>query len=147
MEARIIVSLIAALGLTCAGCFSNGESSLPSTSGDPEADQRAALRIGKEGDKSGAKNATLYERLGGREKIAALVNDFTARIIADPRVNFERTNVKTNWIGNKYKAWQPTPENVERFKQHMVEFFVVATGGPSEYTGREMKSVHEGMKI
>lgn len=146
MNHRTTMSVIACAGLIVAGCFSNGESNKPSTSGDPEADQRASLRIGQDTTKSG-KVTTLYERLGGRDKIAAFVSDFTTRVIADPRVNFERKDVKTNWVGGKYKAWPATAENIEQFRHHMTEFLVVATGGPAEYTGRDMKKVHEGMRI
>ena len=38
-------------------------------------------------------------------------------------------------------------QNVARFKQRMVEFLALAAGGPSQYSGRDMKEVHEGMRI
>jgi hemoglobin len=129
------------------GCMGRGESHMPD-SGDPEADRRADLRVGSDDGKGGAKQAsTLYQRLGGAPTINAIVDDMTTRTMADPRVNFERKNVRTDWIGSKYKAWDPTSENVERFKKRMVEFLTLASGGPAEYSGRDMRTAHKGMRI
>jgi len=36
---------------------------------------------------------------------------------------------------------------VETLKTHMAQFFALSTGGPAKYEGREMKQVHNGMKI
>lgn len=143
MKPQLVLGL--AMCMVFAGCFSDNGGSRVSSSGDPAADRRAALKIG--GSDKGGEIGTLYERLGGRARITELVNDVTQRVIADPRVNFERKDVTTSWTGSKYKAWQPTPEHLDQFKQHMVEFVVVATGGTSEYTGREIKTVHKGMRI
>jgi hemoglobin len=132
------------LVLGAGGC-GTGESRLPS-SGDPEADQRAQQRVGSEDDR-GKEARTLYARLGSKEGIAAIVEDMTARVVADPRVNFERKDVRTNWVGTRYKAWDLTPENIEQFKQHMVQFLTLAAGGPTDYTGREIGAVHKGMRI
>ena len=137
---------VAALGLTLvmAGCAGSGggESELPS-SGNPDADARAEQRV----DKKDGKEATLYERLGGSRGITAVVDDMTARVIADPRVNFERKDVRRSVLLRKYDAWEPTPQNVARFKQHMVEFLTLAAGGPAKYTGRELRTVHDDMLI
>jgi len=136
-----IPSLLCLLFLS--GCGSSG--STPAASGDPEADRRAELRVGSDGKKSDSR--TLYERLGGDAGIAAIVDDMTDRVIADPRVNFERKNIKTNWVGSQYKSWDPTPDNVQRFKMHMIQFLALAAGGPAQYSGRDMASVHKGMRI
>ena len=75
------------------------------TSGSREADQRASQRMAKEqqlsGTKEGQENTKatgegapaqaegkqpLFERLGGEQGITAIVEDFTARALADPRV-------------------------------------------------------------
>lgn len=145
LQASLVAAVLALAG--CGGSDSRG----PAESGNPEADRRAEARIGSEEERArGADNRTpepLYDRLGGREAIVALVDDFAARAIADPRVNFERRNVRTNWVGKKYVAWEPTPQNVDRFKLHMIEFVSLAAGGPAEYTGRDMGAVHRGMRI
>jgi hemoglobin len=130
------------------GCASHRDSEVAS-SGDPQADARADQRIGSQ-DGSGSGKAverTLYQRIGGAEKITALVDDMVTRSIADPRVNFERRNVRTTFLGRKYEVWEATPERVDALKRHMVEFLTLAAGGPSEYTGRDVRDVHHGMKI
>jgi hemoglobin len=137
--------------LALCACGSDGESR-DSATANPEADRRADMRVGggdgrRSDDKDAPARQTLYERLGGSQTIIALVDDFTQRIIADPRVNFERRNVSTNWVGGEYKPWNPSPENVDRFKQHMVEFISLAAGGPAQYTGRDMHTIHDGMRI
>jgi hemoglobin len=130
-----------------AGCAARRESDV-AASGDPEADQRAEQRVGaKDSGNAKTHERTLYERLGGAETISALVDDFVARSIADPRVNFERRNLPTGILERKHPAWDPTPTNVEKLKQHMVEFLTLASGGPAQYTGREVREVHQGMKI
>jgi hemoglobin len=139
-----MASALTGVLLALIACGGDGESRVPS-SGNPEADARAEQRIGADG--KGGDTRTLYERLGGSEMIAAIVDDMTERVIADPRVNFERRNVKTGWFGGKYKAWEPTPANIDRFKLHTIEFITLAAGGPSDYTGRDLRTVHAGMKI
>lgn len=129
--------------LVGAGCGGAGGRHEPS-SGDPEADRRADMRVGAAG--ATADTRTLYDRLGGEEKIAAIVGDMTARVIADPRVNFERTDVSKGVIGS-VKEWEPTPEKVALFKRHMIEFLTLASGGPAQYSGRDMREVHKGLRI
>jgi hemoglobin len=133
--------------LAMAGCFGHNSESDVASSGNPEADQRANQRVGTDKAASNQKERTLYERIGGAETINALVDDMVARSMADPRVNFERRGVKTNWLGKTYHAWQPTDDNVARLKQHFAEFLTVATGGPAQYTGRDVRETHEGMRI
>jgi hemoglobin len=142
---RALRALFILLLLAAGGCWGGGERSVAS-SGDPEADRRADQRVGAE-DGQARDGRTLYERLGGDAGVVAIVEDMTARVIADPRVNFERRNVRASWLGGKYDAWNPTPENVERFKRHMIEFLMLAAGGPAEYTGRDIAEIHKGMKI
>ena len=148
-------AVLAALPLC--GCGHGSTGTHVTSSGDPEADRRAEMRVGSEGDqtddkkdskdKGGDRPRTLYERLGGDRGIEAIVNEMTDRVIADPRVNFERNDVKKSWIGTKVQAWDKTPQNVQNFKQHMFEFLALAAGGPSQYTGRDMNQVHQGMRI
>jgi hemoglobin len=76
---------------------------------------------------------SLYRRLGGREGIALVVGDFTANMAADGRVN------------ERFKGMK-TPE-VEKFKSNLADQICEATGGPCSYLGKDMKTVHAGMKI
>jgi hemoglobin len=138
------------------------------TSGSREADQRAEQRVAKDQQikgkgentdakgrdtKAGAKDEEkkpLYQRLGGDTGIAALVDDFIPRVLADPRVNFERKDVKTGgFMGLKQRSveWKPDAASVGTLKKHMQQFLALATGGPAQYDGGEMKNVHKGMQI
>ena len=81
----------------------------------------------------------LYDRLGGDSKISAIVDDFVDRAMADPKVNFTRKGTASEW--------DPTPDNLDKLKSHLKEFFEAASGGQREYEGRDMRSVHAGMGI
>lgn len=147
-----VVGVVGVAGLVCAGGCGMGRTTESATSGDPEANRRAEMRIGSEGDGGGILGQdkparTLYERLGGEKTIVALVDDVTERVINDPRVNFERHEVSKGFLRGSYHPWQQSSENVELFKKHMVEFLTLASGGPAAYTGRDIHSVHQGMRI
>lgn len=80
-----------------------------------------------------AKPPSLYQRLGGREGIAQVVDDFVAILVADPRVNARFKDMK--------------PPDVARLKSNAADQVCEATGGPCAYLGRDMKTAHRGMKI
>jgi hemoglobin len=146
-----VLSVIAA-GLAWSWGCGMGRGTESASSGDPEANRRAEMRVGSEGEGGGLLGQdkaprTLYERLGGEKTIVALVDDLTERVMNDPRVNFERHNVSKGFLRGSYDPWQPSRENVELFKKHMIEFLTLASGGPAEYTGRDVRSVHKGMRI
>jgi len=73
---------------------------------------------------------SLYDRLGGKGAINAVIDDFVARAAADGRINakFARTDVP-------------------RLKAMLVEQVSMATGGPVTYTGRGMRETHDGMGV
>jgi hemoglobin len=72
----------------------------------------------------------LFERLGGKPAIDAVIDDFLGRVAKDERVNASFA------VGD-----------VPRLRQRLIEFVCFATGGPCVYSGRDMKTVHAGMKI
>ena len=76
---------------------------------------------------------SLYKRLGGREGIAGVVDDFTATMVADGRVNLRFKDMK--------------PAEVFKFKSNLADQICEATGGPCSYLGKDMKKAHEGMKV
>jgi hemoglobin len=147
MKQQASIALTCSLLLALSACGSGGDESRLPSSGNPEADRRADLRVGAEDDKGNKEGKTLYDRIGGTPMITAIVDDMTTRVLADPRVNFERKNVKVNWIGSKYDSWEPNAENVARFKTRMVQFLTLAAGGPVNYEGRDMQEAHKGMRI
>lgn len=73
---------------------------------------------------------SLYDRLGGKSAVTAVVDQFVANVMNDTRINgrFALTDIT-------------------KMKGHFVDQVCVATGGPCKYTGREMKALHAGMKI
>ena len=73
---------------------------------------------------------SLYDRLGGRAAISAVVDQFVANVAADSRINgrFATTDIP-------------------KLKDHLVDQVCLATGGPCAYKGRDMKTTHAGMKI
>ena len=76
---------------------------------------------------------TLYKRLGGREGIRGVVDDFVAFLVADPRVKDRFTKL--------------TPAQVEKLKTNASDQICDATGGPCSYLGKDMKAAHTGMSI
>ena len=93
---------------------------------------------------------SLYERLGSEAGISNIVADFLPRAMQDPRVNWDRKGVTQGGISfhsGRSVAWNPTPENVQMLQKHLVQFLALATGGPSKYQGKEIKSTHADMHI
>ena len=76
---------------------------------------------------------TLYKRLGGYDALAAVTDDFLARLAGDP--GFAR-----------FFAGHST-DSIKRIRQNIVNQLCFATGGPCVYTGRDMKTSHAGLGI
>jgi|SRR6185503_4674300 len=84
---------------------------------------------------SAAKQKSLYDRLGGKTAITAVVDEFVARVAADNRIN------------HFFAATASNPARLASFKMKLVDQICEASGGPCKYTGRDMKSAHSGMGI
>jgi hemoglobin len=130
------------------------------TSGSREADQRAQQQVSKvqqmrgqggdESDKEKQVQKSLYERVGGEAGVREIVDDFIARAMADPRINWERKGIKSRGalgLRRNSEEWQPSEQNVAKLKQHMTEFIALATGGPTQYGGRDIRELHRGMSV
>jgi hemoglobin len=78
---------------------------------------------------------SLYERLGGKAAIVAVVDDFVANCAADTRINTFFTTTAAD--KNRLAA----------FKNKLVDQICEAAGGPCKYTGKDMKTAHAGMGI
>jgi len=81
----------------------------------------------------GTKEKSLYERLGGYDAIAAVVDDFIGRLVADKRFN-------KFFVGH-------SEDSLKKIRQHVVDQFCAAAGGPCLYTGRDMRTSHHGLGI
>jgi len=75
-----------------------------------------------------AQQKSLYERLGGKEAISAVVDDFAGNVLADPRIN------------KKFAKSDPA-----RLLANLKDFVCFATGGPCRYSGLSMKESHKNM--
>jgi hemoglobin len=75
-------------------------------------------------------NASLYERLGGAERIAAVVDDALDRHAVNPL------------LAPRFHG-----KDLPRLKQLGTQFFCMGSGGPQRYEGRDMRAAHAGMNI
>jgi len=82
-----------------------------------------------------AKAKSLYQRLGRKSAIVAVVNEFVANVAADTRIN------------HYFAATASNPKRMAAFKRNLVNQICEASGGPCKYTGKSMKEAHEGMGI
>lgn len=76
---------------------------------------------------------TLYDRLGGYNAIAAVIDDALPRIVNDPQLS-------------KYFVGLST-DSKQRVRQFLVDQFCKAAQGPCLYRGRSMKTSHGGLGI
>lgn len=74
---------------------------------------------------------TLYQRLGGADGIARLVDDVIAAHLDNPIVKTRFESIK----------------DMEHAKRMAREFFCAGSGGPEPYTGKDMLAAHKGMNI
>jgi hemoglobin len=81
----------------------------------------------------GQMKKSLYARLGGYDAIAAVVDDFIGRLVVDKRFS-------KFFVGHSEDA-------LKKIRQHIVDQFCAAAGGPCLYTGRDMKTTHHGLGI
>jgi hemoglobin len=93
---------------------------------------------------------SLYDRLGGDGGLTLIVDDFVNRALADPRVNWQRKGITRGGLSIHREAsvsWDANPDNVKKLKAHLVQFFSLSTGGPVQYTGKDMHSAHANLHI
>ena len=78
-------------------------------------------------------STTLYERLGGYDAIAAVVDALMVRIKDDDKLRrfYDHRGA----------------DGIAREQQLLVDFLCASTGGSMVYTGRDMKPVHVGMRL
>ena len=76
---------------------------------------------------------SLYERLGGYDAIAKVVDNFIGRLVADQRF-------KKFFVGH-------SEDSLKKIRMHVIDQLCEAAGGPCDYTGRDMKATHHGLGI
>ena len=72
----------------------------------------------------------MYDKLGGEDTVAKVVDSFYVKVLADERVKhyFEHTDMAKQ-------------------RRHQTNFICFALGGPKNYTGRTMRAVHAKMNL
>lgn len=76
------------------------------------------------------KNGSLYERMGGGDNIARIVDHILELHLANPLV------------AHRFRDADPV-----KVKRLAWEFFCAGSGGPQQYTGRDLRTAHTGMSI
>ncbi|MFC8687481.1 group 1 truncated hemoglobin [Brevibacillus porteri] len=74
--------------------------------------------------------STFYEKYGGEDTVAKVVDYFYDLVLADDTVNHFFKNT-----------------DMEKQRKHQTKFISYALGGPNQYTGQSMAKVHEGMNL
>ncbi|HXX75171.1 MAG TPA: group 1 truncated hemoglobin [Nitrospiraceae bacterium] len=73
---------------------------------------------------------SLYDRLGGKTAISAVIDQFVVNVVADTRINARFATA-----------------DIPKLKGHLIDQVCMAMGGPCTYSGRDMRTTHAGMKI
>jgi len=81
------------------------------------------------------KEKTLYERLGGAEGISLIVDDVVEAHMNNPIIQ------------GRFLPYKDQPEHLGEIKKNISNFFGAGSGGPEKYTGKDMPTAHQGMKI
>jgi hemoglobin len=124
---RIHGLLACALLVGCGGSPKKAPAPSPTPTGETPTAEPA---VGQTPAPAQGKEKSLYDRLGGKEAITAVIDEFVARTTTDPRIKFRFMNV-----------------DAANLKKNLVDFVCVATGGPCKYEGRDMTTTHAGMDL
>jgi len=73
---------------------------------------------------------SLYERLGGKPAISAVVDNLVGRLAQDDRINIRFANT-----------------DIVHLRLMLVDQICQATGGPCTYSGKDMKTAHRNLNI
>ena len=82
-----------------------------------------------------SKEKSLYDRLGCKKAITAVVDEFVSRVAADQRIN------------SFFAATASDPARLNQFKGNLVDQICQASGGPCKYMGKDMKTAHMGLGV
>jgi hemoglobin len=73
---------------------------------------------------------TLFDKFGGIEGLAPVVDEFYKRVLGDESVSsfFDSADM-------------------EQLRKHQTRFFSFAFGGTNQYTGKSMENAHKGLNL
>lgn len=86
-------------------------------------------------DMEAGSTKSLYDRLGGTYGIAAVIDDFTGRLISNEVVGMNVGIQKTD------------PMRLAGLKFQLTALMIQLTGGPYEYHGQDMKEAHKDTMV
>ncbi len=75
---------------------------------------------------------TLFEQLGGHDKLEKIVAQFYQYVLADERINY---------------FFLENVSDIVKLHSTMVQFLTFLFGGPNHYKGPDMVSLHKNMPI
>ncbi len=81
------------------------------------------------------KPKSLFERLGGKDAISKVVDDFFAIVKDDKRIN------------KHFAAVLKDKKKTETLRDNVIAFISKTAGGDAEYKGKDMKEAHKNMKL
>ena len=96
----------------------------------PQTSPHASMAVATDGAQE---KKSLYLRLGGYDAIAAVVDDFIGRLVADNRFT-------KFFVGH-------SEDSLKKIRMHVIDQLCAAAGGPCLYIGRDMKASHHGLGI
>jgi hemoglobin len=76
---------------------------------------------------------SLYKRLGGYDAVAAVTDDFITRLVTNKQLSRFFVGLSDDSKG--------------KVRNHIINQVCMVTGGPCNYTGRDMKTTHKGLGI
>jgi hemoglobin len=122
---------LAGLGLVLFSSVAACGSKKPPPPVEPKVEQ-VVVDAGAEPVDAAPPEKTLYDRLGGKDGVDAIVDTLSKNLLADPRVN---------------KPFKKSKDGLTHFKQAIAEQICQLAGGPCQYGGKDMKEAHKGMGI
>lgn len=84
---------------------------------------------------AGGEQKNLFDRLGGSSGISKIVDDVVEAHMNNPAIR------------DRFLPYKDKSEQLELIKKHTVEFFTAGSGGPANYSGKDMTTTHKGMEI
>jgi hemoglobin len=125
---RLILAAAAAASLCAAPAFAQdaGQPMAAPMSGPPMAEGDTNLNAGA----TPIKGDGVFKAFHEKDGIQRIIDDFIVRVTTDPRIkrHFEDTNL-------------------QRLNLLLVQQVCYLTGGPCQYTGRDMKTTHQAMGL
>ena len=117
--------------VACGGSSKKPAPANPQTSNDTSPTPTPASEpAAPKSEPAPAKAKSLYDRLGGKDAVTAVVAEFVGRTTTDDRIKDRFFNV-----------------DADNLKKLLVEFVCMAGGGGCQYEGRDMATTHAGMDL